>query len=82
MVFQCTLEVFTGSPSGIPVYTGSTSGIPVYTGATSVISLAQDKGQDIFFVSPRFGLCYYIVTDFSPLVPHICISESGQHWFI
>ena len=37
-VFQCTLQVFAGSPSGIPVYTGSTSGIPVafqpvYTGS-------------------------------------------------
>ena len=29
VVFQCTLQVFAGSPSGIPVYTGSTSGIPV-----------------------------------------------------
>ena len=32
VVFQCTLQLFVGSPSGIPVYTGSTSGIPVYTG--------------------------------------------------
>ena len=29
MVFQCTLQVFVGSPGGIPVYTESTSGIPV-----------------------------------------------------
>ena len=40
-MFQCTLQVFAGSPSGIPVYTGSTSGIPVYTGPASV---PQGKG--------------------------------------
>ena len=29
MLFQCTLQVFAGWPSGIPVYTGWTSDIPV-----------------------------------------------------
>ena len=29
MVFQCTLQVIAGLPSGIPVYTGSISDIPV-----------------------------------------------------
>ena len=29
VVFQCTLQVLSGSPSSIPVYTGPTSGIPV-----------------------------------------------------
>ena len=36
VVFQCTLQVFAWSPSGIPVYNGSASGIPVYTGPASV----------------------------------------------
>ena len=55
VVFQCTLQVFDGSPSGNPVYTGSTSGIPVYTGPTrvhwlkereaSLITLTFDKSK-------------------------------------
>ena len=45
-MFQCTLQVFAGSPSGISVYTGSTSGIPVYTGPASVHWLRVRVNRD------------------------------------
>ena len=47
VVFQCTLQVFAGSPSGIPVYIGSTSGIPVYTGPASVHWLRVRDVHDV-----------------------------------
>ena len=55
VLFQCTLQAFSGSPSGIPVYTGLTSGIPGYFSVhwTSQCTLAQGKGIIIYwFIIP------------------------------
>ena len=57
VVFQCTLQVFAGSPSGIPVHTGATSGIPVAFQCT----LTQRRGYYSKYTRYEISLLHIVL---------------------
>ena len=77
-MFQCTLQVFAGSPSGIPVYFGSTSGIPVPFQCTldQPVYICSGKGIhcDLVIQNGDINLVYPLFRHWLPAYRHQTIN--------